>query len=97
MSRYDNSDYDDMSYELDKINHICPVDTEYDCILLDKVDVRYVLLNMPSAQPEIIKCEDCRYANECHKNVQYTRNESNMMTIGYSPIEWCSKGERREE
>ena len=25
------------------INHICPVDTEFDCTLLDREDVRYVL------------------------------------------------------
>lgn len=37
---------------VDAINHICPVDTEYDCALLDRVDVRYVLSDLPSAQPE---------------------------------------------
>lgn len=48
-------------------------------------------------QPEIIRCKDCQHANECHKSVQFTRNEPNTITIGYSPIEWCSRGERREE
>ncbi len=53
---------------------------------------------LQSAQPEIIRCEDCRYANECHKSVQYTRNEPNSVTIGFLPIEWCSrgKGEKNE-
>lgn len=37
---------------IDAINHICPVDTEYDCTLLDRVDVRCVLSGLPSAQPE---------------------------------------------
>ena len=37
---------------IDAINHICPVDTEYDCTLLDRVDVRYVLSELPPAQPE---------------------------------------------
>ena len=45
---------------------------------------------------EVVRCKDCRHANECHKSVQYTRNEQNTVTIGYSPIEWCSRGERRE-
>ena len=45
----------------------------------------------------VVHCKDCRHANECHKSVQYTRNEPNTVTIGYSPIEWCSRGERREE
>lgn len=45
----------------------------------------------------VVRCEDCRYANECSKSVQYTQNEPNTVTIGYSPIEWCSKGKRRSE
>ena len=41
---------------IEAINHICPVDTEYDCTLLDRVDVRYVLSDLSSARPEL--CED---------------------------------------
>ena len=37
---------------IDAINHICPVDTEYDCTLLDRVNVRCILSELPSAQPE---------------------------------------------
>ena len=37
---------------IDAINHICPVDTEYDCTLLDRVDVRCVLSELPSTHPE---------------------------------------------
>lgn len=40
---------------IDGINNICPVDTEYDCTLLDRVDVRYVLSDLPSAQPDVRK------------------------------------------
>ena len=46
---------------------------------------------------EVVRCKDCRYANECHKSVHYTRNESNSVLLGYLPIEWCSRGERIEE
>lgn len=46
---------------------------------------------------EIVECKDCRHVNECHKSVQYTRNEPNSVTIGYSRIEWCSHGERRAD
>ena len=46
---------------------------------------------------EVVRCKDCRHAKECHKSVHYTRNEPNTVTIGYLPIEWCSRGERREE
>ena len=45
---------------------------------------------------QVVRCKDCRHANECHKSVQYTRNEPNTITIGYSSIEWCSHGERSE-
>ena len=37
---------------INSINNICPVDTEYDCTLLDRVDVRCVLSDLPSAQQE---------------------------------------------
>lgn len=42
----------------------------------------------------VVRCKDCRHAGGCHKSVQYTHNEPNTVTIGYSPIEWCSRGER---
>ena len=45
----------------------------------------------------VVRCKDCRHANECHKSVQYTRNEPRTVTVGYSPIEWCSRGKRRAE
>lgn len=37
---------------IDAINHICPIVTEYDCALLDRVDVRCVLSDLPSVEPE---------------------------------------------
>ena len=37
---------------IDAINQICPIDVECDGALLDRVDVRYVLTDLPSAQPE---------------------------------------------
>jgi len=37
---------------IDAINHICPIDTDCDGTLLDRLDVRYVLSDLPSAQPE---------------------------------------------
>ena len=44
------SDLIDRRAAIDAINHICPIDTEYDCTLLDRVDVRCVLTDLPSAQ-----------------------------------------------
>lgn len=45
----------------------------------------------------VVRCKDCRHADECHKSVQYTRNEPRTVTMGYAPIDFCSHGERREE
>lgn len=44
---------------IDAINQICQIDTEYDCTLLDRVDVRCVLTELPSAQPT--PCDVCRH------------------------------------
>lgn len=72
---------------IDAINHICPVDTEYDCTLLDRVDVRYVLSELPPAQPERkkgkwISLDDfrgkyntCGYkCSECGEHSDYEEN-----------------------
>ena len=37
---------------IDAVNKIAPVNTEYDFTLLDILDVRYVLTELPSAEPE---------------------------------------------
>jgi len=37
---------------IDAINKIHPVDTEYDCTLYDKLDVMYMLKNLPSVTPQ---------------------------------------------
>lgn len=55
---------------IDEINNICPVDTEYDCTLLDRVDVRCVLSDLPAAQPNT--CDGCMWEDafgygECYR------------------------------
>ena len=76
---------------------VIPCDAEV--VLADAVSREdTVTLNSPiSIQAEmvaVVRCKDCRHANECHKSVQYTRNEQSTVTIGYTPIEWCSRGEK---
>ena len=46
---------------IDAINHICPVDTEYDCTLLDRVDVRCVLSDLPSAEPKTDEEDELKF------------------------------------
>lgn len=59
---------------------------------------RYLEGKNENATETIVRCKDCCHAGECHKSVQYTqRAEPNTVTIGYSPIEWCSRGERKED
>lgn len=43
---------------IDAVNKIAPVNTEYDCTLLDILDVRYVLTELPSAEPEWLTDDD---------------------------------------
>ena len=65
----------------------------YDMEIVTKVRID----NAPTIDAvEVVRCKDCRHANECRKIVQYSRNEQNTVSMGYLPIEWCSRGERRE-
>ena len=51
---------------IDAINHICPVDTEYDYILLDRIDVACVLSDLPSVQPK-----EGKWMRESIKGIPY--------------------------
>lgn len=81
---------------IDAINHICPVDTEYDCALLDRVDVRCVLSDLPPAQPEIVRCKDCKFGvYEKGRGIYHIRCE--MLEFLFQDDDYCSYGERKEE
>ena len=58
--------------------------------------------NLPSAQPEIIRCKDCKY---CDSYIAEITSDGNMERIEYRckdfhasvmPDEYCSRGERRD-
>lgn len=57
-------------------------------------DVVWAIENMPSAQPEIIRCKDCNNASKCYGYVV-------MRSIGggniYCHLEFCSAAERRTD
>lgn len=63
---------------INAIKRIHPVDTDYDCTLYDKVDVMYVLDEMPSVIPQEPKsfkwCETCKeYDTEKHCCHRYSK------------------------
>ena len=98
-TRVDNPNYS--GSELDEAFFMAIEALSADTIPIEKyheLQHQFVMLGATFADlTEVVRCKDCRHANECHKSVQYTRNEPRTVTIGYSPIEWCSHGERREE
>ena len=60
------------------------------------------LMQLPSVQPEIIRCKDCKY---CDSYIAEITSDGNMERIEYRckdfhasvmPDEYCSRGERRD-
>ena len=80
---------------IDAINQICPIDTEYDCTLLDRVDVRCVLTDLPSAQPEIIRCKDCKYRDENWRRVSVRWLP--CMDVRTGSNWYCGSAERKDD
>ena len=74
--------------------------TEDDSILLiDKAEAQTELMMLPSAQPEIIRCKDCKYWRE-HKYAKETKRY--IPFCGFNAIytkadDFCSKGTRRTD
>jgi len=76
---------------IDAVNKIAPVNTEYDCTLLDRLDVKYVLTELPS-ETEIIRCENCKHQGE--KPISDGRYWCN---IHNAFMYYCSDAERKEK
>lgn len=51
---------------------------------------RQTILNLPSAQPEIIACGDCKHWI-CHDR------RCGYWNHGVKPLDWCCHAERRED
>lgn len=45
----------------------------------------------------VVRCKDCRYQEHCHETVAHTKDHDGFREHWSEPIEWCSRGERREE
>ena len=53
------------------------------------------LMKLPSAQPEIIKCRDCKHYISGSDDVRYCFNHDD--DILWKDDDFCSRAERREE
>lgn len=61
--------------------------------------VEYVLYNLPSAQPEIVRCKDCEFWRE-HKYAKETKRYlpfCGLNAIYTKSDDFCSKAERRTD
>lgn len=45
----------------------------------------------------IVRCNDCKHKEHCHETVAHTRHHAGFIEHWSETIEWCSRGERREE
>ena len=71
---------------------------EVDAILKCNKEVRIALRNMPSAQPEILRCKDCKwYELPSHKITENCVRwmKSNGILLPIKPNDYCSYAERR--
>ena len=59
-------------------------------IAVDAMQYDAELRQLPSAQPEIIACADCKHWI-CHDR------RCGYWNHGVKPLEWCSHAERRED
>lgn len=86
---------------INAVNKIAPVNTEYDCTLLDILDVRYVLTELPSAEPETKPISYMECANAMLKmwidNVLTDGEYNRIMEKLNSKHMTDMRGEQREE
>ena len=86
---------------IDAVNKIAPVNTEYDCTLLDILDVRYVLTELPSAESETKPISYMECANAMLKmwidNVLTYGEYNRIMEKLNSKLMTDMRGEQREE
>ena len=46
---------------------------------------------------EVVRCKDCRYQVHCYQTVSHNKIHDGFKEYWSEPIEFCSKGKRREE
>lgn len=66
---------------------------EVDAILKCNKEIRIALANLPSAQPEIVRCKDCKWGREVCGNIECFVDSN--IPLEYHGYEWfCPNGER---
>lgn len=45
---------------------------------------------------EVVRCKECKHRDYCYETVAHTKEHDGFREHWSEPIEWCSKGERRE-
>ena len=81
----------------DLISRQAAIDCEYQVKIIN--DIEYVMLSevqmkmrkLPSAQPEIIRCKDCKH------HAKFSSKCNKLHLTPMRPNDYCSYGERAEE
>lgn len=59
------------------------------------LSIRQAIVDVPSAQPEIVRCMDCRWGMETCGNIECFANDG---SIEYHSYDWfCGNGERKDD
>lgn len=62
------------------------------------VGVKSILDNLPSAQPEIIRCKDCKFWTHVKRTNRYwCKTDDGLYDLNPSPDDFCSRAERRTD
>ena len=94
---------DDLISRQDALNMIRALQTYKlfegdDMILVDKADVQTELMMLPSAEPELIRCKDCKYWTHIKRTNRYwCKTDDGLFDPNPSPDDFCSRAERRTE
>lgn len=54
------------------------------------------LLKKYQSLQEVVRCKDCKYREHCHETVAHTRLHDGFKEHWSEPIQWCSRGERKD-
>ena len=72
--------------ELDKLIEEDPLNAEYHHTKKQVEEIKNGVQNLPTEQPEVIRCKDCKYNGEC--SIQFVANADDKF--------FCGAGERRQ-